>query len=112
MIPTISCNRRGPDMAKISSGWKPSMEQRADPEDRQVKCLIASGGHLWMRSYFDRLPPPVRRRLADSHHNICAACMSEEAARLAAKRGLRRLSVAIYCAAIEAIERELSREPV
>jgi len=99
-------------MAKISSGWKPSMEQRADPEDRQVKCLIASGGHLWMRSYFDRLPPPVRRRLADSHHNICAACMSEEAARLAAKRGLRRLSVAIYCAAIEAIERELSREPV
>jgi len=38
-------------------GWTPTMERRAELNGRQVKCLIASEGHLWMRSYFDRLPP-------------------------------------------------------
>ena len=60
-------------------GWTPTMEQRADLNGRQVKCLIASEGHLWMRGYFDRLPPVVRRRLAESRFNICPACMDEEA---------------------------------
>ena len=86
------------------------MEQRAQREDRQVKCLIASGGHLWMRSYYDRLPPPVRRRLADSRHNICAACMTEEARAAATAQGLRRPSIAIFFAAIAAIERQLDRD--
>jgi len=44
-------------------GWTPTIEQRADLNGRQVKCLIASEGHLWMRGYFDRLHPVVRRRL-------------------------------------------------
>src|SRR5262249_243925 len=55
------------------------LEQRADLEGWQVKCLIASGGHLWMRNYFDRFPSVVRRRLAESAFNIFPACMGIEA---------------------------------
>jgi len=83
------------------------MEQRADIDGRQVKCLIASEGHLWMRGYFDRLPSPVRRRLADSAHNICPACMSEEAARVATRGRRRRPTLSDYFAVIEAIEEKL-----
>ena len=83
------------------------MEQRADLDGRQVKCLIASDGHLWMRGYFDRLPSPVRQRLAASTHNICAACMSEEAQRVAATQHLKRPTLSIYFAVIDAIERML-----
>jgi hypothetical protein len=86
------------------------MEQRADLDGRQVKCLIASGGHLWMRGYFDRLPSPVRRRLADSAHNICPACMSEEPARVAAAQRLKRPTLSVYFAVIEAIERKLDKQ--
>ena len=85
-------------------GWTPTMEQRADLDGRQVKCLIASEGHLWMRSYFDRFPSAVRRRLANSPFNICAACMDIEAHRLAA-----RPTVATYFSVIAAIEQKLAR---
>jgi hypothetical protein len=84
------------------------MERRADREDRQVKCLIASGGHLWMRGYFDRLPPAVRQRLANAYHNICPACMMEEAERVAAARGLQRPTIGIYNDVITAIELVIS----
>jgi len=94
-------------MTNLRAGWTPNMEQRADRDGRQVKCLIASEGHVWMRSYFDRLPPPVRRRLAGSPHNICSACCTEEAERMAAVQGLRRPNVAIYLAVIRAIEQKL-----
>jgi hypothetical protein len=73
------------------------MEQRAGLEGRQVKCLIASEGHLWMRGYFDRLPRIVRQRLAESAFNICPACMENKP------------SVATYFAVIEAIERRLNQ---
>ena len=36
---------------RIRGGWSSNMEQRAGLEGRQVKCLIASEGHLWMRGY-------------------------------------------------------------
>jgi hypothetical protein len=94
-------------MTKINSGWKPTMEQRAGREDRQVKCLIASGGHMWMCSYFDCLPAAVRRRLRDSRFNICPACMTEEAQAVAAGHHLKRPTVSIYLATIAAIERKL-----
>lgn len=96
-------------MTKIKSGWSPKMEQRAEREDRQVKCLIASGGHLWMRGYFGRLPPAVRRRLAEGRFNICPACMSEEADRAARARGLRRPTIRIYFEVISAIEKKLEQ---
>jgi hypothetical protein len=94
-------------MTKVRSGWRPNMEQRADRDGRQVKCLIASEGHLWMRGYFDRLPAAVRRRLAGARHNVCPACMSEEAMRAAKARGLGRPTISIYLATIAAIERQL-----
>jgi hypothetical protein len=86
------------------------MEWKAEREDRQVKCLIASGGHLWMRGYFDRLPAAVRRRLASSRFNLCAACTAEEAERAAAAQRLRWPTIAIYLDVIEAIERKLDEQ--
>jgi hypothetical protein len=38
-------------------------------------CLIASEGHVWMRSCFDTLHPVVQQRLRDSPYNICAGCV-------------------------------------
>jgi hypothetical protein len=93
---------------KPKAGWSSNMEQRADLEGRQVKCLIASKGHLWMRGYFDRLPPAVRHRLAESRFNICAACMDEEAHEVAARRKEKKPSIATYFAVIERIEQQLS----
>jgi hypothetical protein len=81
------------------------MEERADLEGRQVKCLIASEGHFWMKSYFDHLPSAVRRRLANSRFNICPACMDEEAHRIE-----RKPSLTTYLAVIEAIERKLGEQ--
>jgi hypothetical protein len=86
------------------------MEQRAGLDGRQVKCLIASEGHLWMRGYFDRLPSQVRMRLANSIHNICPACMDEEAHALAARCGQRKPSIATYFTTIASIERQLEAE--
>jgi hypothetical protein len=80
------------------------MEQRAGLEGRQVKCLIASEGHLWMRDYHDQFPKAVRQRLATSPFNICPACMDEEVRREA--HGAQP-SVAAYLAAIAQIERKL-----
>jgi hypothetical protein len=47
---------------------------KADDEE-QVVCWTSSAGHLWMRDYYDRLPLSARRRLQDSPHNICPACL-------------------------------------
>jgi hypothetical protein len=87
------------------------MEQRADSDGRQVKCLIASEGHLWMRDYFDRFPSAVRRRLAESPFNICPACMSEEAERMAATQRLKRPTLSVYLGVIAVIERKLTATP-
>jgi hypothetical protein len=87
---------------RVRKGWSPDMEQRADLEGRQVKCLIASEGHEWMKNYFDRLPRPIRHRLASSRYNICPACMTEEA-----ERRERDPSTTTYLAVIEEIERLL-----
>jgi hypothetical protein len=78
------------------------MEQRSSLEGRQVKCLTADAGHVWMH-YFDPLPPAVRRRLAESAFNICPACMDIGAHKVAA-----RPTVATYFAVIAAIERKLT----
>jgi hypothetical protein len=77
-------------------------------EGMQVKCLIASEGHLWMKGHFDRLPPLVRKRLADSRFNLCAACVDIAANNLAKERKTKP-SISIYLATIAAIERELDR---
>jgi hypothetical protein len=96
-------------MVKRKADWTPTMEQRADLEGRQVKCLIASEGHLWMQGYFDRFPSVVRRRLAESAFNICPACTDKEAHAAARQRKETTPSVATYFRVIEAIERKLKQ---
>ena len=96
-------------MTKVRASWTPTMEQRADLEGRQVKCLIASEGHLWMQGYFDRFPSVVRRRLAESTFNICPACMDKEAHAAARQRKETKPSVGTYFRVIEAIERKLKQ---
>jgi hypothetical protein len=56
------------------------MKQRAkqNTEINQTYCLIATGGHMWMRGYFDTLPTTVRRRLRTSPFNLCPACLVTE----------------------------------
>jgi hypothetical protein len=89
---------------KGPSKWSPTMEQSGRTlEGRQVLCLTADEGHVWMHCY-DPLPPVVRRRLAQSPFNICSACMVIEARKVAPRR---RPTVATYLDVIAAIERML-----
>jgi hypothetical protein len=92
---------------KVRAGWTSNMERRADRDGKQVKCLIASGGHLWMRGYFDRLPAAVRRRLAESPFNLCAACLTEEAEYVAAAQRLKQPTISVYLDVIDMIEQKL-----
>jgi hypothetical protein len=85
------------------------MEDGRTLEGRQVKCLTADEGHVWMHSY-DGLPPAVRRRLAESPFNICAACMGIEAHKATPKRKERKPSIATYFAVIERIEQQLQEQ--
>jgi hypothetical protein len=61
----------------MSKRTKSLSKQRAR-DINQTFCLIATGGHLWMRGYFDCLPLSVRQRLRDSSFNLCAACLVTE----------------------------------
>jgi hypothetical protein len=96
-------------MVKRKADWTPTMEQRAELEGRQVKCLIASEGHLWMQGYFDRFPSVVRRRLAESTFNICPACMDKEAQMAARRRKETKPSVGTYLLVIKTIEQKLKQ---
>jgi hypothetical protein len=89
----------------LRRGWSGSIEQRSDPKGRQVKCLTADEGHVWMPSY-DRLPSAVRHRLAESPFNLCPACVAIEV-----RRGVRGgPSLKAYFAVISAIEEKLREE--
>jgi hypothetical protein len=92
-------------MKRIREDWTPTMEQRAGLEGRQVKCLIASEGHLWMTGFFDRLPSAVRQRLMDNCFNICPACFTEQVQRQCADPTL-----ADYSEVLAAIEQRLAAE--
>jgi hypothetical protein len=92
-------------MAKVRADWRPGIEQRSSLEGRQVRCLTADEGHVWMHRY-DCLPPAVRRRLAESRLNLCAACVDIEAKRTSRRR---ELSIGTYFAVIEAIEQKLGQ---
>jgi hypothetical protein len=95
---------------KVRSAWASGKGLRADPDGKQVRCLTADAGHVWIHAY-DKLPPLVRKRLAESPFNLCAACMDIEAHHVAVDRGLRRPSLRIYFDTIQAIERELFGQP-
>jgi hypothetical protein len=72
------------------------------PNDtRQVFCLVNAEGHVYMKSFFDRLPLVVRQRLATSEFNICPACL---------KLYARKRTIAGYFAKIEEFERMLRQQ--
>jgi hypothetical protein len=77
-----------------------SLLQRDD--ENQTRCWIASGGHVWMRGYFDKLPLPVRQRLRDSSFNLCPACLLTKFLPKVSRRGQSRQQ-ALF-AAIEVME--------
>lgn len=91
---------------KVRSGWQSGKGLRTDPDGKQVRCLTADEGHVWMH-YHDRLPSIIRRRLAESPFNICPACASIEPDQVAAARGLRRPTLRVYLDVIKAIEDQL-----
>jgi hypothetical protein len=95
---------------KVRTGWKSDLGRRTGLDARQVKCLTLDAGHVWIHAY-DRLPPRVRQRMADSPFNICPACMDIEAHSVAAACGLQRPTISIYFGVIAAIERELNALP-
>ena len=90
-------------MPKRKTDWTPTMEQRAGLDGRQVKCLTADAGHVWIH-YYDRLPRVVRQRLASSPFNICTACLD-----IAVRERARETNptAAAYLAMIEVIEKKL-----
>lgn len=88
----------------VPKAWSSTMKQGAREDAKQIKCLIADAGHVWMH-YFDELPSPVRHRLAQSRHNVCTACLTLEA-----ERQERRPSVATFLVTLAQIERALDSE--
>jgi hypothetical protein len=71
-------------------------------DGRQVKCCTYDPGDVWIHD-LDKLPPPVRRRLANSRFNICPTCVDIDTRR----NGTPRLK--LYFAVIDAIECTLDR---
>jgi hypothetical protein len=96
-------------MVKIDPRWSPTMMRGSSQNAQQVFCTTGDQGSEWV-SGNDDLPPPVRRRLADSRFNICPTCIGVDAELEAERRGLRRPTVAVYYAVIEAVERRLDGE--
>jgi hypothetical protein len=47
----------------------------SDDDVLQTKCWISTEGHIWMKGYYDELPPAIRRRLQISMFNLCPACL-------------------------------------
>src|SRR5262245_27088165 len=102
----------GVPMTKIDPRWSPNMMRRrgSTHEAQQVRCLTGDQGSVWVHG-LDKLPLPVRRRLAGSVHNICPTCVDIETKRTARERGLRRPTVSLYLEVIAAIERALDGSP-
>jgi hypothetical protein len=95
-------------MTKINPRWSPNMMRRSGHEAQQVRCLTGDQGAEWIHG-LDHLPSPVRRRLAESVHNICPTCVDMEARSEAAARGLRRPTIGVYNDIITTIERKLEQ---
>src|SRR5262245_60626441 len=81
-----------------------AMKRANQNEINQTFCLIATGGHLWMRGYFDILPSSVRRRLRESPHNLCPACLVTEVLPKVQARHPGLSSEKALMAAVEAME--------
>ena len=85
---------------KLNPVW--GSRRMAVLDGRQVKCCTYDAGARWIHA-IDKLPLPVRRRLANSRFNICPTCVAMDTRR----NGTPTLK--LYFAVIEAIERTLER---
>src|SRR5215475_5397978 len=79
-----------------------SSKRMAVLDGRQVRCTTFDEGSVWIHG-LDKLPLPVRRRLANSRFNICPTCVAADARRNGTP------TVELYFAVIEAIERVLDQ---
>ena len=97
---------------KARADWKSGKGLRLNPvwssrrmavlDGRQVRCTTFDEGSVWIHA-LDELPPPARRRLANSRFNICPTCVAMDTRRNGSP------TLALYFAVIEAIERALDR---
>ena len=85
---------------KLNSVW--SSKRMAVLDGRQVRCTTFDEGSVWIHR-LDKLPPSVRRRLANSRFNICPTCVDIDTRRNSAP------THKLYFAVIEAIERALDQ---
>ena len=85
---------------RLNPEWGSKRMARLD--GRQVKCTTFDPGDVWIHT-LDRLPPLVRRRLADARFNICPTCVDIDV------RSNGAPSLKLYFAVIDAIERTLDR---
>jgi hypothetical protein len=85
---------------KLDPVW--SSRRMAALDGRQVRCATFDEGAVWIHG-LDELPLLVRRRLADSAHNICPTCVDIET------RNNGTPTLTLYFRVIDAIERTLDR---
>ena len=85
---------------KLNPIW--GSKRMAALDGRQVRCATFDEGSVWIHE-LDDLPLPVRRRLAESVHNICPTCVGIDTRRNGTP------SIKLYFAVIDAIERTLDR---
>src|SRR5215475_14867814 len=90
----------GVSSIKLNPIW--GSKRMAVLDGRQVRCTTFDEGFVWIHR-LDSLPPPVRRRLANSCFNICPTCVDVDT-RINGTPSLR-----LYFAVIDAIERTLDR---
>src|SRR5262249_31889997 len=90
----------GPDGHQAQSGVGLSEDGHARRATGEVHDLRQ--GSVWIHG-LDELPPPVRRRLANSRFNICPTCVAMDTRRNG------KPTLKLYFAVIEAIERVLDR---
>jgi hypothetical protein len=92
---------RGASMViKLSPVW--GSKRMAVLDGRQVRCTTFDEGSVWIHG-LDKLPSPVRRRLANSRFNICPTCVDIDT------RNNGTPSLRLYFSVIDAIERTLER---
>ena len=85
---------------KLNPEW--GSKRMALLDGRQVRCCTYDPGDVWIHD-IDRLPPLVRRRLADARFNLCPTCLTIDV------RNNGAPTLKLYFAVIEAIERVLDR---
>src|SRR5215831_2200155 len=80
---------------KLNPVW--SSKRMAVLDGRQVRCTTFDEGSVWIHG-LDKLPPLVRRRLANSRFNICPTCVAMDTRRNG------KPTLKLYFAVIAAIE--------